>query len=144
MERRNQALSVVLALCALSALSARPLLAQTGGIGPSKGQVAGAVIGIAAVGAAIGIGLYFAISHSHRLTGCAVSGPDGTILTSESDKQTYVLSGDVAGIKPGDRVRVSGKKIKQKSAGTRQYLVEKVSRDYGACKAAAQSPGGAT
>lgn len=43
--------------------------------------------------------------------------------------------GDVAGIKPGSRVRVSGKK--EKSSGTAQFLVEKVSKDFGACSVSA-------
>ena len=45
--------------------------------------------------------------------------------------------GDVAGIKPGSRVRVSGKKEKEKSSGTAQFLVEKVSKDFGACSVSA-------
>jgi hypothetical protein len=56
-------------------------------------------------------------------------------LISESDKQPYTLVGEVAGIKPGDRVRVSGKKGKEKSAA-REFLVEKVSRDFGPCEVA--------
>ena len=57
-------------------------------------------------------------------------------LTTESDKHTYSLIGDVAAIKPGNRVRVSGKKKKEKSAGGSQFLVETVSKDFGACTVA--------
>jgi hypothetical protein len=96
-------------------------------------------VGIVAVGAAIGVGIYFAVKHNHSMTGCARSTADGLTLTTESDKQTYALTGDVAGIKPGNRVRVSGKKSKEKSTGTSQFLVEKVSKDFGACNVAASS-----
>jgi NADH:ubiquinone oxidoreductase subunit K len=144
MKRRNQMLSTVLALSVLLAVAARPAAAQTGlgSIGPTKGQVAGVAIGIAAVGAAIGIGVYYATHHNRSVTGCAVSWPSGTTLTTESDKTVYTLTGDVAGIKTGDRVRVSGKKVKQKSAGTRQFIVEKISADYGVCKIPADSSNG--
>ncbi len=145
MNRGSGKLSAVLAMCGLLAAAGGPAQGQkrqaqppelfTGGIGPSNAEIVGVVAGIAALGAAIGIGVYFAVKHNHRVTGCARSGPDGMTLTSESDKQTYALVGEVAGIKSGDRVRVSGKKSKDQSSGTRHFLVEKVSKDLGACEA---------
>lgn len=105
-------------------------------IGPSKAQVAGVVIGIAAVGAAIGVGTYFAVQHSHHLTGCVTTAPDGVQLVSDSDQKIYSLIGDVAGIKSGNRVRVSGKK----KHSTRMFLVEKVSKDFGSCTALPPRP----
>jgi hypothetical protein len=140
MSRRNQTLFAVLVLCVAFAFADRPAEASI----PTGGQVAWIGVAIGAAGAAIGIGIYYAVRHNRSVTGCAVSGPNGTTangmtLTSESDKQTYALTGDVAGIKPGDRVRVSGKKSKQKFAGVQQFLVEKVSRDFGACRGASES-----
>lgn len=105
----------------------------------SNGQVAGVVIGIAAVGAGIGVGIYFAVRHNRSLTGCASSGQNGLQLQSEGDHQVYALIGDVATVKPGDRVRVSGKKRKS-SGGAQPFLVEKVSRDFGACKVQPAAP----
>jgi hypothetical protein len=147
MTRRKQSASAILALCALLAPAGGPLLAQkhcaqppffTGGIGPSNGQIVGVAVGSAAGSAAIGVGVYFAVKHNHAMTGCARSGADGMTLTSESDKQTYALTGEVAAIKSGNRVRVSGKKRKE-SASTQQFLVEKVSRDLGPCELASSS-----
>jgi hypothetical protein len=48
---------------------------------------------------------------------------------------TYSLVGAVATIKPGDRVRVSGKKVKKSVGPTPQFLVDNLSKDYGACPA---------
>jgi hypothetical protein len=79
------------------------------------------------------------VKHNHSVTGCARSGQDGMQLTSDSDKQTFILVGAVAGIKPGNRVRVSGKKTKQKSPAAAQFLVEKVSKDLGPCEIATSS-----
>ncbi|HWE87118.1 MAG TPA: hypothetical protein VG267_19385 [Terracidiphilus sp.] len=105
----------------------------------SKGQIAGVAIGIAAVGAAIGVGVYFAIRHNASITGCAASGLNGLQLVNEGDSQTYSLMGIVASIKPGDRVRVSGKK--KKVAGVAHpFLVEKVKRDFGACAGQSATP----
>lgn len=146
MKRRARKLSVILAVCMLLAPADGPLLAQkheaqsppifTGSIGPSDAEIVGALVGIAAVGAGIGIGIYFVVKHNHSVTGCAASTAGGMTLTTESDKHTYSLIGDIAGIKLGNRVRVSGKKAKEKSSGTAQFLVEKVSKDFGACNVA--------
>jgi hypothetical protein len=146
MRGRTRKLSAIAAVCVLFVPTDRPVLAQkhetqppqlfTGSIGPSTGEIVGAAVGIAAVGAGIGIGIYFAVKHNHSVTGCAASTAGGMTLTTESDKRTYSLTGDVAGIKPGNRVRVSGKKAKEKSSATPQFLVEKVSKDFGACSVA--------
>lgn len=143
MNGKTRKLSTTVAVCMLLASSQGPGLAEkhqdrppplfTGTIGPSTAEIAGILLGIAAVGAGIGIGIYFAVKHSHSMTGCAGSTADGMTLTTESDRQTYSLTGDVAAIKPGNRVRVSGKKSKEKSAGAPHFQVEKVSKDLGRC-----------
>jgi hypothetical protein len=142
MTRRNLTFSSALALFALVMPAGRAGLAQRPAaetIGASNGQIVGVAAGIAGAGALVGILAYVAVKHNHSVTGCARSGPDGMTLTSESDKQTYALVGDVAGLKAGDRVRVSGKKSKEKSAGTREFLVEKISKDFGPCEVASTS-----
>jgi hypothetical protein len=140
-------LSAMVVACIVLASAEVPVLAEkhqdqplfTGSIGPSTGEIVGIAVGIVAVGAGIGLGIYFAVKHNHSVTGCARSTADGMTLTTESDKQTYALTGEVAAIKSGNRVRVSGKKSKEKSAGTSHFLVEKVLKDYGACNVAASS-----
>jgi hypothetical protein len=104
----------------------------SGGIGPSTGQVVGAIVGIAGVGTAIGIGVYYAAHHGHSLTGCADSANGEEQLHNVADHQTYMLIGETTSIKPGNRFRVSGKK--NKSSASRSFLVEKVSKDYGPCE----------
>jgi hypothetical protein len=106
-----------------------------GGIpGATAGRVTAIVLGIAGVTAGITFGVHAVVKHNHAVTGCAQSGADGLQLTSEPDKQTYSLVGEVAAINPGQRVRVSGKKSKDRSAGTQEFLVEKVSKDFGPCE----------
>ena len=113
-------------------LDCRPAEAQTGSrIGPSGGEVAAAVVGAAAAIVVIAV----VVVHARRpptITGCAVSGPNGLTLENDSDHQSFALSGETAGIKAGDRVRVQGKKQKANGAA-RGFTVLKVKTDYGAC-----------
>jgi hypothetical protein len=143
MERTSRKLPALVALCALLVCADGPVVAQTPrprpaviAYGAGTGKIAAVIAGIAGAGIALGVGFTLAMRHeSHSVTGCARSGPNGLILMSDSDKQSYSLLGDVAGIKPGDRFRLSGKKGKEKSSGTHQFLVEKVAKDFGACAA---------
>jgi hypothetical protein len=98
---------------------------------PSKQAAIG--IGIAALGVGIGLGVYFIVRGRHNLTGCAVSGASGLQLQVQNDQRTFALVGEVTEIKPGERVRVSGKKEKKSAGALQQFLVEKLSKDFGAC-----------
>jgi hypothetical protein len=120
------------AVCALLVSTADTAKAQ---IGVTRTQADWIGVGVAGIGAGIGIGVFYAIHHGHSINGCALSGPDGLELQNRGDQQTYALIGEVAGIKPGDRVRVSGKKEKKKAGAPQQFLVEKLSKDFGSCKA---------
>jgi hypothetical protein len=56
-------------------------------------------------------------------------------IIDEKDKKTYTLSGDTVSIKPGDRTKLQGKKVKltgpQEPAG---WEATKVVKDYGVCQ----------
>jgi len=73
------------------------------------------------------------------MKGCASSGPGGIDLLNDRDQQTYALTGDVDGIKAGNRVRVSGNE-KKAAGGGRQFVATKVSKDYGPCKIQPATP----
>ena len=128
--------------CALALTATAPANAQSstpiGGV--TKSDAAWIVVAIAAIGAGIGIGVYYAFHHSHSLSGCAVSGTNGLELQNKGDQQTYALVGAVSAIKPGERIRVSGKKVKKPAGPPPQFLVEKLSKDYGACRENAATP----
>jgi hypothetical protein len=123
----------VLLVCVYSVVSIRLADAQSiGGPIVSKSDIVLIFVAVAAVGAAIGVGVYFAVRQPPSITGCVVSGSGGLTLQNESDHQTFLLMGDTGAVKPGDRVRVKGKK-KKDSAGNRSFLVDQVKKDYGAC-----------
>lgn len=131
------ALRTVLALaaaCTMALTATHPANAQI----VSKSEVAGVAAAIVGVGAAIGVGIYFAVHANHSASGCTVAAASG--LQLQSDQQTWSLVGSIAGIKPGERVRVSGKKQKQSGGAPRPFLVEKLAKDYGACSPRAANP----
>ena len=98
-------------------------------------------VGVALTSAAIGVGIYYLARKGPTLTGCAVLGSAGLQVQNEGDQEFYLLIGDVVSIKPGDRVKVAGKK-KKKDASTimRTFVVEKLSKDYGPCKLVPATP----
>ena len=102
--------------------------------------VFGVLVGAAAVGAAIVIGIYFIAREPRSITECVAPGPGGLTIQNEGDKQTFSLIGDTASLKAGDRIKVSGKRKKQDASGNRSFLVEKLSKDYGPCKVSPATP----
>jgi hypothetical protein len=107
-------------------------------IGPSTGEVVGAGVGVAAA-IAVGVVVLVEVNKSHHtIKGCVTAGPNGLAVENEKDHRVYALSGVTANVKPGDIVQVHGSKEKgeKDAAGDRDFKVEKLSRDYGPCKAA--------
>jgi hypothetical protein len=56
-------------------------------------------------------------------------------VTDDKDKRLYALSGNTAGIKPGDRMTLQGKRTKPKDAGkTLGWETKLVAKDLGVCQ----------
>jgi len=145
MNARVNRIVTAFALCALLATNAsRPAVAirpRPANSLPTKSDVVLIGVAVAAIGAGVGFAIYFSVRpHNRSITGCASSGPGGMQLTSESDRQTYALVGDLGAVKSGDRVRVSGKQEKHSAAPSPQFLVEKLAKDYGPCTVSAPAP----
>ncbi|MGA9687297.1 MAG: hypothetical protein WBQ81_11125, partial [Candidatus Sulfotelmatobacter sp.] len=74
------------------------------------------VIGIVAVTAAIAVVVTVLVMHESKkkrtITGCVNSTAGGMTITDEKDNQTYAIVGDTASIKPGDKMRLRGRKAK--------------------------------
>ena len=112
--------------------------AQTGdGKIVSNGEIAGAIAGVAGAGAAIAI-IVVHEHNVHTLKGCVSSSAVGLQIMN-GDKRSYALTGDAAGIKPGERVKLSGKKMKGDKDHP-QFAVSKLTKDYGACDVAKTTP----
>jgi hypothetical protein len=131
--KQNRRCSGVLIVVLCVALAA-PARAQSGGKIESNGKIAGVIVAIVA---SVVVVTFVAIHYSRKrtITGCVSSGERGLSITDEKDRQLYLLSGNLAGIKPGDRMKVQGKK-KEESQGANQTLdwqAKAVSRDFGVC-----------
>ena len=90
------------------------------------------VVGAAAAAVAITVGIVLIVTHKPSITGCVAQGADGLTLQGDGDNKSYVLHGDVASLKPGERVKVRGKHEKGNASS---FNVLEVKKDYGACPA---------
>jgi hypothetical protein len=142
LKSRHRSTLFVVTICAVLATATAPTTAQSstpiGGVTKSDVVWIGVAIGV--IGAGIGIGVVYAVHHGHSLNGCTVSGTGGLELQSQGDQHTYALVGKVTGIKPGERVRVSGKKTKMSAGAPQQFIVEKLAKDYGSCTPVPAAP----
>lgn len=105
-----------------------------GNIGPDIGPyVVGAAVGIAAV---VVVTTVLVIHYkAAKVKGCLASGPNGLELTSSGDKAAYDLAGDTSSLKPGEQVKLKGKKKRAKGSAHQTFTVTELSKDYGACPA---------
>jgi hypothetical protein len=111
-------------------------------IGPSAGEVYGAAAGVAAV-IVVGTVVLVEVHKSHHtVKGCVTSGPDGLLVHNERDQKVYALTGLTANVKIGDIVKLNGNKEKNQkdSAGDVDFMIQKMSRDYGPCSAMLAAP----
>ena len=92
-------------------------------------------VGIVVVSIAIGVLVtYLIVHHAHKksaITGCITAGANGMSVTDEKDKRTYTMSGDLVGVKPGDRMTLEGKR--KQSGATLVFEARSVTKDFGAC-----------
>lgn len=124
--------SAVLALCLLLAVPAFPQT-DLSGIGPSKGQIAAAIVGAVAVIIGVVVLVYYGTHKHASIVGCVASGPSGLSVRNDKDKKTYALAGDSAALRPGQQVALKGKKGKD-ATGKPTFLVQQLTKDYGDCQ----------
>jgi hypothetical protein len=87
--------------------------------------------------AAIAVVTVATIHHRRRkiaITGCMVSVDKAITVIDEEDKKRYLLSGDITGIRPGDRMSLEGKKAKSSDKAL-VWEVKAVIKDFGKCPA---------
>jgi hypothetical protein len=91
---------------------------------PTAGQAAAILALLVAVGVGAGVGIYYALRTPATIKGCTVSGPNGFTLQEESGPSTvYLLSGATAAIKPGERLKVIGKRQKRTNPTAQRVFV---------------------
>jgi hypothetical protein len=101
--------------------------------GVTTGEVVGVIVGVAAAVAVITV-LVIHESHKQRtIKGCVNSGQTAMTVTDEKDKRLYALSGDIAGVKAGERLTLQGKKIKPSDTNPLMWDTKAVTKDFGVC-----------
>lgn len=122
-------------IIALSFVLCMPAEAQEfGGLpGPPKGAIVGAIVGVVA-GVAVVIIVAIHYSKKRTITGCVKPAQNGMTVNDEKDKLEYSLSGDTAGVKPGERMTLQGKRIKPNAASPLGWEITKIRTDYGVCQ----------
>jgi hypothetical protein len=118
----------------LSVVLATPAEAQSGKI-VNTGQIVAAIVGVAAALVVVTVVIIHESSKKRTITGCVNSEENGMSVTDEKDKRIYALSGNTAGIKPGDRITLQGKKVRPKGSDkTLVWEAKRVTKDFGACQ----------
>jgi hypothetical protein len=112
-----------------------------GQLGPSKGEIVGLSVGVAAVSALVVVASVEAGRNRHILKGCVSTGPDGLQLTRDSDKKVFSLLRAPADVQPGEKVKLHGTKQKKQkgSTGNQQFVVQRVAKDFGRCERSASA-----
>ena len=120
-------------LCASLSVASRSAVAQNGSSNNFDFSFTGIKIGIVVGAVAVGgLVVYLVIPKQKTIEGCVESASGMTVLTNEKDHRPYELISDVVVIRPGQRLKLKGKKRKDKS-GAWQLRVKKFVRDDGAC-----------
>jgi hypothetical protein len=102
---------------------------------PSYGSGGGKAIGIGIGAAAAGAGVLYLVQH-HRgsVDGCVRQGSNDQLnLIDSKTGKTYSLVLGSADVKPGEEVRLDGKKTKD-AAGNSTFEVSRIEKDLGACR----------
>ena len=95
------------------------------------------LIAIVAVTAVAVVATVAVIHYSKKraITGCVNFGTNGMTVTDDKDKKIYALSGNTTGIKPGDRMKLQGRKAKPKGPDkTLVWEAREVTKDFGVCQ----------
>ena len=122
-------------IIALSFVLCMPAKADSGTIGGvGTGTIVGVVVGVVAVVAIVAIVVIHKTSGKRTITGCVKPAQNGMTVNDENDQRVYTLSGDTAGVKPGERMTLQGRKIKPNAGNPPGWEITKVGTDYGVCQ----------
>lgn len=118
----------------LSPALAMPANAQLAGIGASGNAIFWAGGAVVAITVAVVTVVVIHYSKKRTITGCVNQGVNGLSMTDEKNEQIYALSGDTTGIKPGDRMKLKGKKVKSKGPlNPPVWEIRGLTKDFGVC-----------
>jgi hypothetical protein len=109
-----------------------PSSAHIGGV--SNAEIIGIVVGVVVPVVVIAVVVMHHSAKQRKITGCVVASPNGLTVNNERDNRVYALSGDTAGVKAGERMRLQGHKIDSGAGNPLSWQVSEIQKDYGACR----------
>ncbi|HZQ42846.1 MAG TPA: hypothetical protein VFA99_06315 [Acidobacteriaceae bacterium] len=133
-------LALILSLLVCCGATSGSCNSSNDSIGPSKGEVIGAVAAVAGVVVVTVVAVHEVKKSHHTLQGCVFNTPSGLELRT-TDSKTYALSGTTADIAPGNTLRLHGDREKRdkNATGDQVFFVQKMQKNYGPCQALAQT-----
>lgn len=144
MLHRSKTASIAAFAAGLSILApaCTPGPAAPANIGPSKGAIIAAAVGVVAGVAVITTVVVVEVHEHHTVKGCLVNGPNGMQIQETQDpKAVYSLQGAPVDLKVGDLVRLHGDRgPKVKKGDVRTFQVKEIKKNYGACPAPSPMP----
>jgi hypothetical protein len=128
--------ALVLVLCdptgAQAPIGTMPPAPHFGGV--STGEIAAIVAGVVVPVVIIAVVFFHHSAKARTITGCVVPVPNGLTVNNERDNRVYALSGDIAVVKAGERMRLQGRKIDSSAGNPLGWQVSQIQEDYGACQ----------
>jgi hypothetical protein len=125
-------IALVFLLCVPVGAQNPPAAPPIGGV--SKAEIIGIVVGVAAFVAVVSVLLIGRSARGRTITGCIIAADNGMTVADEKDKHVYVLSGNTAGVKAGERMKLQGHKINANAGNPLGWGVSHIQKDYGACR----------
>ena len=129
MRRMRRVVALAVLLCGLLVCGTPRARASI----PNGAEVVLIFVGVGVIGAAIGVGVYYAARRPPTVTGCAAAGSGGLRLRDEGGGESFALTGDLTGVHAGERVRLRGKK--KGKGGDRMFVTDRMVKDFGGCAA---------
>jgi len=128
-------------LASTAAMAKAQFSANQGSLCGCDGEVRKIAAGIVAGAAVITVVAILEVRHHNSIAGCTVTSANGLDLQTENGRN-LVLLGATAGIKAGERIKVTGSRKKKVDGITdrESFIVSKVAKDYGSCMAAPATP----
>ncbi len=123
---------LAIALSFVLCMSAKADSGTIGGVG--TGTIVGVAVGAVAALAIVAIVVIHKTSGKRTITGCVRPAQNGMTVNDEKDQRVYTLSGDTAGVKPGERMTLQGKKIQPNAGNPLGWEITKIRTDFGVCQ----------
>lgn len=118
-----------LSLCAAAGAQAGPRSATIPGTGITQAGAIAIVVGVVAAVVIVAVVVIHKKAGNRTITGRINAGAGGMTVTDENDHRTYLLAGEMAGVKPGERMTLEGKSVQPQGGTTFTLETKKIKQN---------------